>query len=219
MLDNEIKGALPDPSSRDENQNLESLRQDLDAALRHLHFMSMQSKHDLVDLISRLYALMEEMVARKQLDLRSFEERRLRLKEREEARLLERTFVHINETPDKYALTNLPQIDCQALMPICQARCCQLVFPLSLQDLDERVVQWDYAAPYLIRRNSEGSCVHWDPASGLCAVYEQRPAVCRAYDCRTDRRIWADFYRRLLATEAPANEGGAQTATQDVAAS
>ncbi len=197
---------------------MDLLRQDLDAALRHLHFMGMQSKHDLVDLTSRLYALMEEMVAMGQLDLRNFEERRLRLQEREEKRLLQRTYVQIDETADKYALVNLPQVDCQGLMPICQGRCCQLVFPLSFQDLDERILQWDYSAPYLIRRNCEGFCVHQDPDSGFCTVYEHRPAICRAYDCRNDRRIWADFERRILAVDALAADDEMQPAKSETAA-
>ena len=46
----------------EENLNDDPLRKDLDAALRFLHVMGMQTKHDVVDLTGRLYALLEELV-------------------------------------------------------------------------------------------------------------------------------------------------------------
>ncbi|MBD2080953.1 hypothetical protein [Leptolyngbya sp. FACHB-17] len=49
--------------SRDEFQQVpEALRQDLDAGLRFLHLMAMQTKLDLVDMVSTLFALMDELV-------------------------------------------------------------------------------------------------------------------------------------------------------------
>ena len=179
-----------------------SLREDLEAGLRFLHVMGMQTKLDLTDLVCTLFALLEELVESGQLDTERFDVRRLRLQEREESRLKERPHVQLTDPVDKYALTDLPPIDCEALIPICKARCCRLSFPLSFQDLDERIVQWDYGKPYMIRQKSDGYCVHNDCASKHCTVYNHRPATCRAYDCRNDKRIWLDFEKRIPAPES-----------------
>lgn len=179
----------------------EALREDLNAGLRHLHFLSMQSKHDLVDITRRFFALMEELVANGQIDLRTYDERRLRLREKEETRLQQRAHVQVADPVDKYKLEDLPQIDCQSRIHLCKARCCKLTFPLSFQDLDERIVQWNYSNPYQIRQKPDGYCVQNKSSSGHCCVYENRPAICRTYDCRNDKRIWLDFDKSISAPE------------------
>lgn len=183
----------------DVQQTQALLRKDLDAGLRFLHLMGMQTKLDLTDLVSTLFALLEELVESGQLNVERFDERRMRLQEREEARLKDRPHVQLTDPVDKYALTDLPPIDCESLIPICKARCCKLSFPLSFQDLDERIVQWDYAKPYMIRQKPDGYCVHNSCESKHCTVYHHRPATCRAYDCRNDKRIWLDFEQRIPA--------------------
>ncbi len=181
----------------DEQPARDSLRKDMDASLRFLHFMGMQTKHDVIDVTSRLFALIEELVASGQLDRRSFEERWFRFREKEEARARGRAFVQVADHVDKYVLEDLPRIDCESRMSLCRARCCKLSFPLSFQDLDERTVQWDYSNPYQIRRKPDGYCVHNENGSMNCRVYANRPATCRTYDCRNDKRIWIDFERRI----------------------
>ena len=182
-----------------------SLRDDLYAGLRHLHFMSMQTKHDLVDVTSRLFALIEELVADGQLDLQSFEGRRLRLQQKGEGRLQERAHVLVDNTVDKYELKDIPQIDCKSRLDLCKARCCRLTFP-PFQDLDESIVKWNYSNPYLIRQKDNDYCIHHDCDGRLCLVYENRPATCRTYDCRNDKRIWIDFERRIPAPEKELQE-------------
>lgn len=183
------------------NEAPNSLREDLDAGLRFLHLMGMQTKLDLVDMVSTLFALMEELVESGHLDPQSFDERRGQFLEKEESRLKERAHVQLADPIDKYTLDNLPQIDCQSRLHLCKARCCKLSFPLSFQDLDERIVEWDYAKPYQIRQGADGYCVHHDRTNGCCSVYNHRPAVCRAYDCRQDKRIWIDFEQGIPAPE------------------
>jgi Fe-S-cluster containining protein len=178
----------------------EPMRQDLNAGLRFMHVMEMQSKNELYETSAALYALLEELVARGVVDLRSLEERRARVKVREAERALQNLHVEVSENVDKYALKDLPVIDCEARIPLCKGRCCALSFSLSFQDLDEGVVRWDYSRPYKIRqRPSDGYCVHNDPETRGCGVYLNRPAICRSYDCRKDKRIWVDFENRIPA--------------------
>jgi Fe-S-cluster containining protein len=164
------------------------------------HHLGMQNRTDLSEARATLYALVEELAERGVIDLIALEARRevARLLEIERADQLPRVVVDV-KVPDKYALKVLPDVDCRALMPICQGRCCKLRFALSYQDVEERVVEWELGRPYLIRQGDDGRCVHQDRATGFCGVYEHRPALCRTYDCRNDKRIWADFDKRILA--------------------
>lgn len=105
---------------------------------------------------------------------------------------------------DKYAPEHNVELDCLERLPICKARCCTFSFCLTEQDLDEGVARWDYGQPYWIRKRPDGYCVHCDPETYRCRIFEHRPFVCRAYDCREDGRIWLDFTRGILASGEPA---------------
>jgi hypothetical protein len=158
----------------------------------------MQVKHDLFEASTRLGALVEELVAKGHIDALALDDRRQRIHEREAPRQIERAHVQIADIPDKYTMEGLPEIPCAELIPLCQARCCKLHFPLSFQDLDEGGIEWDYAVPYIVRKGADGLCVHND-ASRACGVYAKRPGACRKYDCRKDPRIWIDFEKRIPA--------------------
>ena len=107
--------------------------------------------------------------------------------------------VHVGHEPDKYAMEGEGvEIDCGSRLHLCRAACCRLRFPLTPQDIREGVVQWQPDQPYMNRQREDGYCVHCSAGGGRCQVYEQRPAVCRRYDCRQDRRIWLDFERRIV---------------------
>jgi hypothetical protein len=93
---------------------------------------------------------------------------------------------------DKYAVPNA-EVPCAENLPLCKAICCSLVVILGQQDLDEGVMAWDEARPYW-NRLVDGRCSHF---AGGCSIYAQRPAPCRSFDCRTDRRIWLDYDRRI----------------------
>ena len=109
-----------------------------------------------------------------------------------------------NEPDDKYAMeTPAIEIDCASRIPVCRAACCRLRFALTEQDIHEGRVDWELTRPYLNRQTDDGWCVHCTPERS-CAVYEARPAVCRTYDCRNDKRVWADFERWELNAELAA---------------
>jgi Putative zinc- or iron-chelating domain len=174
---------------------------DLDDGLRFAHVMGMQTKLDVQEAAATAYALAEELIARGLIDLRGLEARRTRIKEQENERSQGKAFVQVAPAADKYQLTDLPQIDCEARLPLCKGRCCKLTFPLSFQDLDEGVVKWDYSRPYQIRKRADLYCVHNDEQTLGCRVYENRPAICRQYDCRNDKRVWIDFEKRIPAPD------------------
>ncbi len=172
---------------------------DVENGLRFSHVVEMQTKQQVTELAASFYALLETMVASGQVALDDYERRRQTTLRHENERIRSAALVVLDSTPDKYALADLPEIDCEARLPLCHARCCKFVFPLSTQDLDERIVQWEYGRPYQIAHRSNGYCLHSEPHTGRCTVYEHRPATCRTYDCRTDQRIWVDFENRVPA--------------------
>jgi Fe-S-cluster containining protein len=177
-----------------------TLRDDLERGMRFVHAMGMETKlaFERVDTVVR--ALLDTLVAHGGVDPAEIAGRVQGLAERAREENLRHTHVEVEASVDKYAATELPDVDCGALMPLCQGRCCKLHFPLSFQDLDERVVQWNYERPYRIRQRAEdGYCVHSAPASHGCTVYEHRPLTCRRYDCRKDTRVWIDFDARIPA--------------------
>lgn len=184
------------------------VRNDLDDGLRFVHVLNMQVKHDLFQASTQLTALLEQLVAKGHIDLEAFEARRARIRAREEERQKEQAHVTVADLSDKYAITDLPDIDCAALITLCRGRCCKLWFPLSFQDLDEGVVQWEYARPYHIRKRDDEYCVHSDPLTKGCTVYEQRPSTCRTFDCRNDKRIWIDFDKRIPAPYVETTKDG-----------
>jgi hypothetical protein len=175
-------------------------RADMDDALRFVHTMEMQTKAMLRDTAMKVTAMIQELIATGVVDRDKLMERFTALKPTAEAADKEMYHVRIGNDVNKYELTDLPQIDCASLIPLCKARCCTLAVFLSFQDLDEKVLIWDYTAPYLLKRGPDNYCVHIDKQGHFgCTVYDKRPAACRGYDCRKDKRIWLDFEKRIPA--------------------
>jgi Fe-S-cluster containining protein len=83
-------------------------------------------------------------------------------------------------------------INCSERVHLCKAACCKLNFALTPGEVRSGKIKWDRSLPYLIAHNSKGYCAHIDGNLG-CTIYEDRPALCRRYDCRADGRIWKDF--------------------------
>jgi Fe-S-cluster containining protein len=178
------------------------LRRDLDLGLRFTHRMGEETRREVDETAVTVLALVEELAERGAIESAALAARTAAQQEAELARIKDHLRIHLQESVDKYELGPLPDIDCPSLMHLCRGRCCTLHFPLSKQDLGERVVKWDYLNPYIIRqRESDGYCVHNDPTTHGCSVYERRPAVCRTYDCREDRRIWVDFEKKIPAID------------------
>src|SRR5256885_17043396 len=84
---------------------------EVEGGLRFLHVLGMQGRLAADDAAVRLEALVEELVAQGMVDLRSFEARQARVRQRNVEREGQ-VLVHVAPAADKYALTDLPRIDC-----------------------------------------------------------------------------------------------------------
>ncbi|MGA1839285.1 MAG: YkgJ family cysteine cluster protein [bacterium] len=99
---------------------------------------------------------------------------------------------------DKYKYKEEVKIDCENRIHICNAACCRFDLALSKQDIEEGIVKWELGKPYLIARNADGYCRHYDRTTSRCSVWQHRPIPCRGYDCRKDGRIWIDFEKAII---------------------
>jgi Fe-S-cluster containining protein len=173
------------------------LARDLAAGMRFVNWMGEETRRAVDEMALTVLALVEELKESGAVDAAELARRVGAAAETGVARAKEHMRVMIETRIDKYAITELPDVPCAELIPLCRGRCCTLHFPLSKQDLNERIVKWQYTRPYLIRQGEDGYCVHNDRATKGCTVYEHRPATCRTYDCRKDKRIWVDYEKRI----------------------
>jgi len=187
-------------------------RAELELALRAAHLAIAELREDLHALAAQVVALTER-VAPEEAEAEQVAERTEVLR-REIALADERSQgsgdrLVLGNAEDKYAVTEDAGDGgppCAELLPICGARCCSFEVALSTQDLDEGVLRWSYAAPYLLERGEGGMCSYHDGAG--CLTYATRPATCRRYDCRGDARVWADYERRIVADRADRADSG-----------
>ena len=159
------------------------------------HSLMSETSRQILSAATAAFALADLLVEKGVIEEDALKARRdsvqtMLLKQVEDSRL--GLFVNEEHT-DKYALVELPQINCTERLPLCQAACCALPFPLSRQDVEEGIVRWDFGRPYWNLRDRTGYCVHNDAEKRCCGVYNARPGPCRLYDCRQDTRIWLDF--------------------------
>lgn len=148
-----------------------------------------------------LHTLVEVLISRGYIHLHEIEERRAKIIQSFSQNDEKEPKVHLLDAPDKYSPEVQRTADCENRWPICKGVCCKLWFPLSVQDLDERIVKWNYSRPYGIAQREDGYCVHMDRSSLKCTIYENRPLICRTYDCREDKRIWLDYENKILNPE------------------
>jgi hypothetical protein len=117
---------------------------------------------------------------------------RLIEKLKDRAKLASEPKIELNAHVDKYVLENA-EVDCGSRMHLCHGRCCSFKVRLSRQDLAEGGLEWEIDEPYYLKHNAEGYCTYQARETGFCGTYQNRPAPCRVYDCKDDKRIWLDF--------------------------
>ncbi len=151
------------------------------------------NQQELQDQRALLYSTIELLLSKGVIHLDQLESRKQELMQSLPESKPTNPKVHMVEAPDKYSVRDTPVIDCAKRYGLCHGACCKLWFSLTAQDLDERIVKWNYAQPYGIAQGADGRCVHQDRGSCKCGIYENRPHICRTYDCSVDKRIWQDF--------------------------
>lgn len=178
---------------------VDELRHHVAEGIAYAHARLNATTGRMLDASAFLYALVELLSERGLISIDELDARKDEVGERLVAQLEERGGGVVVQDPelDKYAFEGEVEIDCPSLIPLCQAACCKLPWALSKQDVREGVVRWELGRPYLNERRADGYCCHNDAQTRLCTIREHRPVPCRAFDCRSDRRIWVDFERRI----------------------
>jgi Fe-S-cluster containining protein len=169
---------------------------DVEAGLQFSHRMELQGRREQHQLAVESSALVDLLIAKGVISARELDERRQTAEAQQARREGEHLFPQFSPPVDKYKVES-PPIPCAENLHLCHAACCSMAFNLSVQDLDEGKVRWDFARPYRVRQLADGHCTHLSRDDGSCTIYECRPAVCRSYDCRRDPRIWVDYEKRI----------------------
>jgi Fe-S-cluster containining protein len=181
---------------RDEMKGLlEEFRKEIVGGLTYTHSQANANTHRALETATFLFALVEVLAEKGVLTIEELDARKDEIADRVQRRFLSKGMGVVLQEPeqDKYAFAAEAQVDCENRVHLCKAACCRMLFPLSRQDIAERIVMWDLEAPYLIAQTEDGWCRHLDRAACKCTVREHRPIPCRAYECRNDPRIWSDF--------------------------
>jgi hypothetical protein len=195
-----IKADAPANSSDQLKARLGELRKEIVAGLRYTHSRANANTSRALESATFLYALIELLTEKGVLTIEELDARKDKIADRVEKRFLSKGMgVVLQELEqDKYAFEAEAHVDCENRVHLCKAACCRMMFPLSRQDVSERIIMWDLEAPYLIAQTEDGYCRHLDRTGCKCSVREHRPIPCRAYDCRDDPRVWSDFANYVI---------------------
>jgi Fe-S-cluster containining protein len=178
----------------------QALRQEVADGLLYLHHRANANTSKALEVAAFAYSMIELLIEKGLLT-----EEEINSRKREIAAQLTEKFrdngmgvVWTKPEHDKYAFEKSVTIDCENRIPLCRASCCRLAFALTPQDVEERIVQWNFSRPYMILQEQDGYCTHMERGTCRCGIYEHRPFPCRAYDCRNDKRIWLDFEKNIV---------------------
>lgn len=183
--------------------SLETLRDEVAGGLTYTHTRANANTAKLLDVSAFAYAAIELLAEKGLLTIEELDERKTTMASRLVEKFADQGMGVARQDPehDKYTFPSTVRIDCENRVHLCKAACCRLRFALSKQDVEEGVVKWDFAHPYLVARGDDGYCAHIDRAKLNCSIHSHRPVPCRAYDCRNDQRIWADFENKVVSPE------------------
>jgi Fe-S-cluster containining protein len=193
-------------------------REEVAAGLRYAHFRADANTGKLLEVASFLYAAIDLLSKQGLLDITELDERKKAAAAQLMEKFAERGMGVVYQKPeqDKYTFAQEAKIDCGNRLHLCKAACCKLRFALSKQDVEEGIVHWDFSAPYVIARGTNGYCQHLDQEQKCCSVYAHRPIPCRGYDCRNDKRIWLDFEKRVINPRLNESDWPQPLETEDV---
>jgi Fe-S-cluster containining protein len=198
-----IATSRPSDSTTGLPLSLEELRDQVGEGLIYAHSRANANTSKVLEVAAFSYALIELLMERGLISVEELDERKREVGQRLVEKFTENGMgvALTNEESDKYAYESEVKIDCENRLHLCRGACCRLRFALTTQDLEEGKVKWTLGQPYLIRQDADGYCHHVERGTCHCSIYENRPIVCRAYDCRTDKRIWADFENMVVSPD------------------
>lgn len=175
--------------------DVERLREEVAQGFLYAHSRANVNSSKLLEVSAFSYALIELLAERGLITVEELDARKDQVSRRLAEKFAERGMGVALTAEEKGADDASPnaEIDCESRLHLCHAACCRLRFALTVRDVEEGRVKWNLGQPYMIRQGEDGYCHHLDRAKHQCGVYEHRPFVCRAYDCRQDKRIWEDF--------------------------
>jgi|SRR5947209_6648432 len=174
---------------------VEHLREEVAEGFLYAHSRANVNSSKLLEVSAFSYALIELLAERGLITVEELDERKDQVTKRLAGKFAERGMGVALTAEEKGADGASPnaEIDCENRLHLCHAACCRLRFALTVRDVEEGRAKWNLGQPYMIRQGEDGYCHHLDREKRQCGIYEDRPFVCRAYDCRQDKRIWEDF--------------------------
>jgi len=194
-------------NSADENSSglLLKIQKDLSSGLLYTHSRINANTAKNLESASFLYALIELLIEKGLLTTEELDERKRQVAERLVKRFVDSGLGLMYQDPefDKYTFEKEADVDCESRIDTCKAICCKLPFALSRQDVEERIIHWEFGRPYLIAHGEDGYCVHLDRNTYKCTVREHRTVPCRGFDCRNNERwnVWEDYEKKILNSE------------------
>ena len=177
--------------------------QDLEDGLKFNHIVGQALRNELAQTNARVFAILDLLIAKGVVTFAEVEELQAKQGDQAEQSVEIVPDVFLAPMEEKYEPGLCVDIDCSERTELCGAPCCRVPFPLSVEDLDEGAVRWDYFRPYKIAQGEDGCCVHLGD-DRRCEIYEHRPAFCRLFDCRDIEEVWTDFKAKIVAPDVDA---------------
>jgi hypothetical protein len=155
-----------DKPPKDENPLLDTLREEVAGGLRYTHTRANANTRKLLEIASFAYAAIDLLAEKGLLQIEELDERKKTIAERMVEKFIGQGMgiSHQEKEQDKYTFEAV-QIDCASRLHLCKAACCKLGFALSKQDVEEGVVKWNFARPYLLLKLRMGIVSTWTAAS------------------------------------------------------
>lgn len=181
----------------------DEMRSEVAEGLRYTHNRANSNTAKLLEVSSFAYAAIELLAEKGLIDIEVLDRKKKEVADRLVQKFQQEGIGAAYQDPehDKYTFESSVEIDCENRLHLCKAACCRLRFALSHQDVEEGIVQWEFAHPYFIAHREDGYCSHLDRGHMNCSIHQNRPVPCRAYDCRKDNRIWSDFEQRIISPD------------------
>lgn len=156
----------------------------LSSGLLYTHIRINDNARKTLEATTFLYALIGLLNEKGLLSIEELDNRKKQVAERLVRKFVKSGIGLMYQDPeyDKYTFEHEARVDCQSWLHTCKAICCRFPFALSKQDVEERIIRWNFGRPYLIAHNADGYCVHLDRKTYQCTVHESRPVPCCGFD-------------------------------------